>query len=347
MAEHIPLISIVVLAYNSASFIEATIDSILVNGGQVPIEIIVIDNGSEDNTFERLRTAYGPVPQVISSRNDRGRGFAGANNSAAESARGELLLFLNDDCEMERGALKGLRDDFAENPTVGIVQCALSTADGKRWESLGHLMDSWGFLYEIGRDTPRAINLPPQRPVFGAKGAAIAVRRSLFNVLGGFDSAYGYLFEETDLCWRAHLLGYDVVTSGRSAVRHAARARYHGAYAGKEGSAFFLFTRNRLRSLLKNWSGRTLFSALPVHVLLLMAYSARESWPNRPEVFFDFVRAVSWNIQRLGATIALRTQIQRLRVLSDCELIESGRVLHASLARLRRHPAMQSDHVHV
>jgi GT2 family glycosyltransferase len=228
-----------------------------------------------------------------------------------------------------------------------VVQCALATSDGTRWESLGYFIDTWGLLHEVANSTARVSQYPVPQQIFGTKGAAFAVRREIFQQLGGFDSTYGFLFEETDLCWRALLRGFKVAVSGRSVVRHKAMARYFSKYAGREGSAFYLLTRNRLRSMLKNFSVSTLATSIPVHCLLFFVYAIRESIPNRPEVIGDFASAIWWNVRRLPSTLALRQEIQRARVVSDRELITAGRIFRPSLTRIRQHPATQANHIHI
>src|SRR2546430_1050326 len=164
------MISTIVLAYNSAAFIGTAIDSILRDRGPSETEILVVDNASEDDTYEQLNSRYRGTPGLTLLHNERGLGFAGANNAAVKQASGDILLFLNDDCELEPGALKGIRDDFAEDPKLGVVQCGLASSDGDHWESLGHHIDTWGLLHEVANATARVSKHLPQQRVFGAKG---------------------------------------------------------------------------------------------------------------------------------------------------------------------------------
>jgi GT2 family glycosyltransferase len=341
------VISVIVLAYNSARFVAESVDSILADRGTNDCEIIIVDNGSDDDTFQQLLLRYAGTRGVILSRNESGLGYARGNNAAVQSATGEILLLLNDDCVLEPGALLGIRGDFAEDVELGIVQCALATADGESWESLGHFLDLWGLLHVVGRGSARLSRFAPGQKVFGAKGAALAVRRSIFQQLGGFDASFGFLFEETDLCWRALLRGFKVAVSGRAVVRHRDMARYKGAYSSREGSVFYILTRNRLRSMIKNFSGRYLLQGMPMHLFLTLAYSLRQAMRNRPEVMLDFGRAVWWNLWRLRSTLELRRRIQRTRVVSDFALMRSGLLVRPRLAQLRQHPSLKDDYDHM
>jgi GT2 family glycosyltransferase len=352
MAGTKPIISVLILAYNSAHFVRDAVDSVLDDSQTGDSQVVILDNGSQDDTFEVLERSYSSVPNVTVTRSDTSLGFAGGNNTAARLARGEILLVLNDDCVLEPGALQGLRDDFAESPDLGICQCALASADGTRWESLGHFLDSWGLLHVAGQGSQRTTQHATSTQIFGAKGAALGVRQAVFDRLGGFDESFGFLFEETDLCWRALLQGFKVTVSGRAVVRHKDMARYMGPYVGREGSAFYMLERNRLRSMLKNFSGRYLVFGLPMHLCLMLSYSVREAWPNRPQAIIDFGRAIWWNMRKLRSTVALRRRIQGTRTVSDGSLVKSGRLYRPNLARMLRHPAVlgnqhSSDTYHV
>src|SRR5437868_12659144 len=153
-----------------------------------------MDNASEDSTTDILHRHYDGVHGVHLMRSEVGLGFAGGNNRAAVLARGDILLFMNDDCTLEPGCLAGVSDDFATDATLGIVQCGLASADGRHWDALGLTMDSWGLLRVRGEGAERANLQPALEKVFAAKGAALAIRRSLWEQLAGFDEALRFLF---------------------------------------------------------------------------------------------------------------------------------------------------------
>src|SRR5690348_17209192 len=121
------MISVVILAYNSASFVCESVDSVLRDHDETNCELIVVDNASEDETYSVLRKRYADEPSVTVLRNEVALGFAAGNNAAALEATGAILLMLNDDCVLESGALEGVQADFANDPRLGIVQCALAT----------------------------------------------------------------------------------------------------------------------------------------------------------------------------------------------------------------------------
>jgi GT2 family glycosyltransferase len=334
-----PMISVIVLAYNSAGFVREAVDSILADRGSVAnAEVIVMDNASQDDTTATLHLHYDGVQGVRLMRTDVGLGFAGANNRAASLARADILLFLNDDCTLEPGCLAAVRDEFAKDPGLGILQCALATADGSPWDALGLSMDSWGLVRVRGEGMERNGLQPTREDVFAAKGAALAIRRSLFERLSGFDEAEQFLFEDADLSWRVLLVGAGVAVSGRAVVRHRELARYNSPEAKLEGSSWYLLTRHRIRSMLKNFSAGWLLSSGAVHFSLLAAYAFREICRGHPGRAQDEVRAIWWNVMHLPSTLRLRRQIQRSRVVSDGQLMTSGRLARGRPGNVTRSP---------
>jgi GT2 family glycosyltransferase len=333
------MISVIVLAYNSAGFVCETVDSILADETRGDAtEIIVMDNASEDPTTAILYRHYDGVPSIQLMRTDVGLGFAGGNNRAAALAQGDILLFLNDDCTLEPGCLAVVREEFAKDGALGILQCALASADGNHWDALGLSMDSWGLVRVRGEGMERN-GLPPIREdVFAAKGAALAIRRSLFERLSGFDEAEQFLFEDADLSWRALLVGAGVAVSGRAVVRHRELARYNSPEAKLEGSSWYLLTRHRIRSMLKNFSAGWLLSSGTIHFSLLAAYAFREICRGHPGRAQDVVRAMWWNVMHLPSTLRLRRQIQRSRVVSDGQLVTSGRLVPGRAQNITRSP---------
>jgi GT2 family glycosyltransferase len=322
---------VIILAFNSEYFVREAVDSVLAElARRVSVEVIVLDNGSRDGTYALLNGHYRDHHAVRVFRSERGLGYAAGNNLAAERANGEILLFLNDDCVVEPGALSALISDFSDDPAVGLVQCAVAVADGSRWDTLGHFLDVWGLLHAVGSNWPRS-TLPLHRyQLFAGSGAALAVRSETFRRLRGFDFEYELLFEETDLCWRAQLLGHGVAGSVRAVVRHRQLARYANPGSGLP-SAFYLETRNRIRGLIKNLSAWRLLVALPIHLSARLLFALRELCRRRPGALWDVARAIAWNAARLPSTLRSRQEIQRTRVVSDDDLVVAGKLLRPRL----------------
>ena len=324
------MISVIVLAFNSANFVSECIDSILnADYPTTEAEVIVLDNGSSDDTWTVLNQAYEHDGRVTLLHLVTGLGFAGGCNYAARHARGEVLLFLNDDCVIEPGCLQVVASELAVSPEVGVVQCAVAVSDGSGWDTLGHFLDLWGFVYlVVAPGTPRRPIPSVGWRLFGASGAALAIRNTLFNELVGFDEDFQFLFEETDLCWRALLLGAAVIGSGRAVVRHRQLARY-----GSRGrpSPFYLETRNRIRSISKNLEAGHAMTAITVQLVLRTVFAVERAVMGQPGYFIDIVRAIGWNLRLAPRTWQMRRHTQSTRCVSDRELRSSGLLLRPTL----------------
>ena len=326
------MISVVVLAYNSEDFIVECIGSVLHASVRQPdVEVIVLDNGSSDDTWNVMNRAFGDIGGVVLLRHAIGLGFAGGCNYAGMHARGEAILFLNDDCVVEVDCLQAIAMELVAAPQVGILQCAVATRDGNDWDTLGHFMDAWGFIYRVVADS---LNAERDRVpaagwrLFGASGAALVIRRALFEALGGFDEEFGFLFEESDLCWRALLLGAEVVGSGKAVVRHRQLARYN---APDCPAAFYLETRNRLRSLMKNFEALHAVAAVTAQVISRTMFAGWCAMKGQPGCVVDVIRAIGWNIRQGPSTWRARRRVQRTRCISDADLKSMGRLFRPRL----------------
>ena len=221
-----PVVSIIVPAHNQSLFTFNCLLSIARNTQDVPYEVIVVDDGSGDDTPEVLRL----IENVRVVRNDPGVGFVGACNAGAAQARGRFLLFLNNDTLVTPGWLAPLVGTFDQYPRCGAVGPKVVYPDGKLQEAGGIVWrDGRGWNYGKFDDAAKP-SYNYLRQVDYCSGCALMVRRELFERLGGFDQRYapGY-WEDVDLCFGLRSIGYDVLYQPASCVAH-----FEGQTAGRE-----------------------------------------------------------------------------------------------------------------
>jgi GT2 family glycosyltransferase len=251
-----PFISVVILNYQSLSFAESCVRSVL-DSDYPRFELVIVDNASN--------------PRVRMIRNKRNLGFARGNNLGYKNSKGEIVVFLNIDTVVERTWLGELVRPLISSSCVGGTQSKLtSLRERGQIDSLGPCMDHLGFIYARASQGPPS-HADKEADLFYPDGSSMAFKRTVLDEVslaeGPFDSDYFFYFEDNDLGWRVHLRGYRIIFVPSSVVRH-----YRG---GSSSPAMrylgtFSFARNRLATVVKNYELGNLFRFLPVIVLLEM-----------------------------------------------------------------------------
>jgi GT2 family glycosyltransferase len=162
------------------------------------------------------------IPHLKIVRNAQNRGFVASCNRGARAAKGDILIFLNDDTMPQKGWLQALLRTFREHPDVGAAGGKLIYPDGRLQEA-GNFVFSDGSAANFGRDD-RVIEAPLYnhvREVDYCSAALLATPRSLFSEIGGFDKRYepGY-YEDTDYCFEVRKHGHRVHYQPESVVVH-------------------------------------------------------------------------------------------------------------------------------
>ncbi len=204
-------VSVIIPAFNDAVGVLTCLNSLQSLQGAGDVSYYVQDDCSLNVLYSAV------IPETIASvqRNERNLGFAGNCNAGAARATSDLLFFVNQDV----WAVYGWSDNWLaklitafDDPSVGIVGARLLFPTGQV-QSAGGTFDARSQPTHrcIGYGDPHYWEVEEARNVDWTTGAALAIRRELFEQLGGFDTAYqrGY-FEDVDLCVRAQLAGYAV-----------------------------------------------------------------------------------------------------------------------------------------
>lgn len=207
-----PLLSIVIVTWNSEKFIEKCLKSIIDTKGSIDLEVIVVDNASQDTTtkiIERFK------PEVRLICNQANLGYAKANNQGIEVSKGDYVLLLNPDVELKENCLKLMLDFVEKHEEAEVVAPQLLNPDGSIQPSCREFPDFSILLWEFsglsflfpknrifGRWRMGYFDFQSSREVNQPMGSCLLLRRKMIQKIGAFDEQFPIFFNDVDLCYR-------------------------------------------------------------------------------------------------------------------------------------------------
>lgn len=280
-------------------------------GGEIPVDVVVVDDASSDGTAAAVRAAH---PEATVLETGRNLGFSRAVNLGVERAAGDVILILNSDTEVFKGALAALLSAFAENVSLGIAGAELTNPDGSpQWRAGRWPTTRWLFAQASGLGSMTS-RLPGRHRVgtSGAtrigevdwvSGAAMAVRREVWRKCGPFDVDYRFYCQDLDLCASAQKAGWLVAVVRGFTVLH-----HHGSTISEAEGATGSFHPAHLWADLVRFSGkhrgpeaaRRAAAALAVGAKVRLAGRSigrifagdREAWDRESEAFREGLAAL-------------------------------------------------------
>jgi len=225
------LLTVQIVNWNAREPLRAALRSILAHPPRFPYEIVVLDNASSDGSVQMLEKEFPEVRLLVSEQN---LGFSRGHNLAARAAQGKYLFILNPDTETLPPALELLVNYAEQHPEVAIIGPKILNPDGSLQYSCRRFPNPTAALF---RNTPLGKLFPNNpytreylmtdwdhnsvREVDWVSGAALLIRRAVYEQLGGFDERFFMYCEDTDLCYRAWQAGYTVVYYPEPKIVHA------------------------------------------------------------------------------------------------------------------------------
>lgn len=297
-----PALSIILVNWNTAELLCRCLETVLASPAGQGAEIVVVDNGSVDDSVARVRERF---PQVRLIENSANTGFARANNQGARECTGALLLLLNTDTEVREGALEALTGFVASHDDVGIAGARLLSPDGSVQSSCRTEPGLLNALLEALYLT----RLAPRSRLFGrpemtwfdhgsvldvdyVSGACLLIRRALWDRLGGFDEGFFFYGEDADLCRRARQIGYRVVYFPGAEVLHLG-----GASAARIGPKRAIEGFRAVLRFARKHHGRVYAVAMEAAIALGTTLRLVASLPRRGQAA-RVQRATYWAVLR-------------------------------------------------
>jgi GT2 family glycosyltransferase len=266
-----PDISIIIINWNTHDLLAACLRSIYQTARNLDLEIIVVDNGSKDDSCEMLRREF---PWVRLIENGENVGFARANNQAARMAQGQYIFLLNSDAELQTDSLQLILALAKNEPKAGIVGAHLLNPDGSFQASHTPFPTLWReFLILTGLGRASSGRWFPSRgpeldkgpqPVDYVEGAALLIRRDIYLQLNGFDEGFFMYAEEVDLCYRLRKAGWQVWYHPQARILHHGGGSSLNRRTQREGDLY----RSRVRFFRKHYGNRAAeFLKLQIYIL--------------------------------------------------------------------------------
>jgi len=249
---NMPKISIVIVNWNGKEYIRQCLRSIIAsNYPKDKLEIIVVDNASNDGSDQIIAREF---PEVTLIRNEQNLGFCEANNIGIRHSKGDIIVLLNNDTFVHNEWLNEIVK-IINDPHVGIIGCKLLHPDGKIIQSCGCKELFPGYWIHIAAGlTINEFRMEEEFEVDYVCGAAMAVKRELFDKIGLLDSKFFSYVEDVDICYRARSAGYKVIIAPKAIVYH------YGSASWKKFplKRFLLDYRNRFFFIYKNYPKKLL-----------------------------------------------------------------------------------------
>ncbi len=299
-----PEVSAVVLAYGDEPYLADCVDALLASEN-VDLEVVLVDNGANR---EALRAAASRQ-EVRLQTPWANLGYAGGCNAGARAASAPVLVFVNSDAIVEAGCLAALAHAVA-HPAVGLATASLRLAQSPDLlNSAGNPVHFLGFSWAGGYGEA-ADRHRDMVPVASVSGATFAVRRDVWNDLGGFDEVYFAYGEDVDLSIRCWERGLRVVFVPEAVSMH------HYEFS-RNPLKYYLLERNRLVNLLTLYEPRTtrwlVAASVPVELGLWLV-AVRGGWVSQK------VLGWRWLVHNREYLRTRRATVQSSRVTPDREI---------------------------
>jgi GT2 family glycosyltransferase len=300
-----PSVSLVIVCFNSAAELRRTLPAVAAELGEGD-ELIVADNGSEDDT-RAVVEELAPAARLIELGSNHG--FAAACNAAASQAGGELLVILNPDAKPLGGFGEAIRRPVTERRGWDAWMALVACDDGTRINTVGNRVHFTGIAWAGGHGDPLPTAPRPQE-VAVASGACLAIPLARWRELGGFPPEFFLYHEDVDLSFRVHL------ARGRVGVEPAAIVDHDYEFAGRSERWRWL-ERNRWAFLIRVYPSPLLLLLAPALLLTELALipaSIAGGWAGQK--LLANLDAIRW----LPRLLRERRAIQARRAASSGEL---------------------------
>jgi GT2 family glycosyltransferase len=279
---------VVIPNWNGARDLPACLDSLLAQ--TLSSHIVVVDNGSVDNSLKLLEDDYPSVEVISLSKN---HGFAGGVNAGIKKAiegGATYVALLNNDAVADKDWLKCLIGFMDKHAEVGISTSKILDSKKELLDSTGDIYTIWGLPFPRGRTEPVSDKYDNDTIVFGASGGASLYRTKMLKEIGLFDEDFFAYYEDVDLSFRAQLYGWKVAYIPEAKVYHQISA----TSVRIKGFAGYQTLKNLPLLMWKNVPAKLMLRVFPRFVFLYFmiwgrALSRGQIWTSSKGVLMSII----------------------------------------------------------
>ncbi|MCK4884494.1 glycosyltransferase family 2 protein [Candidatus Bathyarchaeota archaeon] len=317
-SESCPSVSIVIVNFNGREFLRQCLLTLL-DTDYPNYEVVVVDNASTDGSFAEIELSFGSDSRIKLVRNRENVGHSEGCNIGARIAKGRYIVFLDSDTEFKaENWLWELVKVMENDSTVGLAQAKLVLSEDKSRldcvcvavDALGTWAANYGSKEEMLGETFE---------ILAASSGCCIIRREVFNQAGGFDADYFIYDDDTDLSLRARLLGYRILFVPSASVIHRG-----GVLRGVSGMSLYHSSKNRMRTVLKNYELRNVWWRFSVLSFFTFMVSVGFFAVKKHDEAKATMRGLISPIKDLPEIWKKRLLFQSKRRVRDFELVNKG-----------------------
>lgn len=297
-------------------------------------EVIMVDNNSTDLSIDIFEKEMGSNFRFKLIKNKTNIGWSPAVNQGLRSAKGEILIFLSNDMEVERLSITNIIARFKALPNVGILQFnSISIFDRISQDSGRNYIDPMGFIY--GYKVKGDLDY-----VSFAEGMAFAIRHKVVEDVGEMDESYFMMYDDVDYSWRTRMMGWEIAVDSKSVVYHYRGGTVGSNFGNMNPKFIMLATRNHITTLIKNTEFHNLLLVLPYAIIIKVFESIYLIFKvNIVKGLYNLygILSVFSDIRTLNKK---RRKVQELRIKPDIKIYES---FHTHNLRMLVHGSILSN----
>jgi len=298
------IVSIISVNYNQPQVTVEFLQSVLQTTSHRQTEMILVDNGSNENHEATFRSTY---PGLIFIRSEKNLGFAGGNNLGIRQASGKYLLFLNNDTELVPNMVEILIEEFERNPVIGLISPLIMYYDDKeKVQYAGY--SKMNYLTARNSGGSKKPLLDSSQETGFVHGAAMMCRMKDLKKVGYMEENYFLYYEELDWCEKFRNAGKKMWFTPKTKIFHK-----ESISVGKESSIKTYFMhRNRMLFIRKNTSLINSFVFSLYYVFFATPKTIIGHYKNGRQDLIPWVlKAIAWNLTNSKESKKLGYKIQQ------------------------------------